>query len=308
MPGPWSRTTTSPSRTRHLDLAARRAPLRRVVEQVRDRALDRRRDAADDRLLELGLERDAGTVPARPLDRVRRRRGRAARPPGRPAPRRRARARRARRSAPSSPSSCSVTSREQLLALAAAAAPRPRASTSMFVRRLVSGVRSSCDASETSWRCARAESSSAASIVLKRRREPRELVAAGGVDPAREVRVSETSSAVCVSRCTGASSGPRDDEAEPGGERDPDRRAIRKSSVLIRSSARVDLLERARDLERDAGTVDRERVARGGASPATSASAKNGSRSPAGDARAPARSTGRSTVARRGADRAAVGA
>ena len=29
------------------------------------------------------------------------------------------------------------------------------ASTSMFVRRLVSGVRSSCEASATSWRCAR---------------------------------------------------------------------------------------------------------------------------------------------------------
>ena len=37
----------------------------------------------------------------------------------------------------------------------------------MFVRRLVNGVRSSWDASETSCRCARADSSRAASIVLK---------------------------------------------------------------------------------------------------------------------------------------------
>ena len=37
----------------------------------------------------------------------------------------------------------------------------------MFVRTLVSGVRSSWDASATSCRCARVDSSSAASIVLK---------------------------------------------------------------------------------------------------------------------------------------------
>ena len=51
----------------------------------------------------------------------------------------------------------------------------PARSTSMFVRRLVTGVRNSCDASATSWRCARTDSSSAArevsrlsSIALKR--------------------------------------------------------------------------------------------------------------------------------------------
>src|SRR5205807_357749 len=52
---------------RDLDLAARRAPLGRVVEQVRDRALDRRGDAVDDRLLEVGRERDAGPVATRRL-------------------------------------------------------------------------------------------------------------------------------------------------------------------------------------------------------------------------------------------------
>ena len=54
-----------------------------------------------------------------------------------------------------------------------------RASTSMFVRRLVSGVRSSCEASATSWRCARAESSSAREHRVEARREPAQLVVAG---------------------------------------------------------------------------------------------------------------------------------
>src|SRR5712691_87378 len=54
----------------HLDLAAGWAPLRRVVEQVRDRALDRRRDASDERLLELGREQHAGAIAARALDGV----------------------------------------------------------------------------------------------------------------------------------------------------------------------------------------------------------------------------------------------
>ncbi len=54
-----------------LDLAAGRAPLGRVVEQVRDRALDRRRDAVDDRLPKVGREGDARPVPACALDGVR---------------------------------------------------------------------------------------------------------------------------------------------------------------------------------------------------------------------------------------------
>ena len=167
MPGPWSRTTSSPSRTVDLDLAARRAPLRGVVEQVRRPRARSSRDAAHERLLELGSERRRRAGCAACARSPRRRRGRAARPPAR----------------------CGwlVAAREldelgderghlvELLADVAraaararpAAARRSRASTSMFVRRLVSGVRSSCDASATSCRCARAESSSAASIVLK---------------------------------------------------------------------------------------------------------------------------------------------
>ena len=47
--------------------------------------------------------------------------------------------------------------------------PSARCSTSMFVRRLASGVRSSCDASATSWRCASTDRSSASRVVLNDR-------------------------------------------------------------------------------------------------------------------------------------------
>ena len=92
----------------------------------------------------------------------------------------------------------------------------------MFVRRLVSGVRSSCEASETSCRCARAESSSAPSIVLNvaARRESSSVPDAS-IRRERS-RVSDTSSAVRVSRWTGASTALDDDEPERGRERDAD--------------------------------------------------------------------------------------
>ena len=51
-PGPWSRTLSTPSRRRDLDGAAGRAPLARVVEQVRDGAADPLGFAADDRRLQ----------------------------------------------------------------------------------------------------------------------------------------------------------------------------------------------------------------------------------------------------------------
>ena len=56
----------------------------------------------------------------------------------------------------------------------------------MFVRRLVSGVRSSCDASDTSCRCAPVDSSSAAEHRVEAG-EPAELVLAARHDALREV-------------------------------------------------------------------------------------------------------------------------
>ena len=60
----------------------------------------------------------------------------------------------------------------------------------MFVRTLVSGVRSSCEASATSWRWARVDSSSAASIVLKLAASRAQLVLAVDVDPLGQVAAS----------------------------------------------------------------------------------------------------------------------
>ena len=60
---------------------------------------------------------------------------------------------------------CSTTSCEELAALRGEQLAL-RESTSRFVRRLVSGVRSSCDASATSWRCAATDRSSASSVEL----------------------------------------------------------------------------------------------------------------------------------------------
>ena len=53
----------------------------------------------------------------------------------------------------------------------------------MLVRRLVSGVRNSWHASATSWRCRRADSSSAPSIALNGRPSRADLVGAADVDP-----------------------------------------------------------------------------------------------------------------------------
>ena len=75
----------------------------------------------------------------------------------------------------------------------------------MFVRRLVSGVRSSCDASATSWLRARVDSSRAPSIVLKLL--ARRLSSSRPSTSIRSERspVSVTVSVASVSRRTGAS-------------------------------------------------------------------------------------------------------
>ena len=186
-----------------LDLAAGRAPLGRVVEQVADGALDRSGHAADDGLLEVGHERDAAAVAAHAVDRLAGHEveadvlGLARRP-------RRGRGRRARRRARSSRRAA-----RRRRPAGARAPPRgiasSRASTSMFVRRLVSGVRSSCEASATKRRWLRAESSSAASMVLKLpARRPSSSVPSSAMRRERS-RVSVTSSVASVSRRTGAS-------------------------------------------------------------------------------------------------------
>ena len=173
MPGPWSRTSRRPSRTRTSTGSGGRGgrvPFARVVEQVRDRAIQTRGSGAHQ--AGLGVEREVhGRPPARAVLRARsprlrpgpggRPRSRSPRPrswTGRPG---RRRARSARAAVPVRP-----RSHERARARASRS---PSASASRLACTLVSGVRSSCEASETSWRWARRERSSAASMVLKLR-------------------------------------------------------------------------------------------------------------------------------------------
>ena len=110
---------------------------------------------------------------------------------------------RSTRSATSSVSSSSWAT-TSVRSRAWSAAPRPpRPSTSRLVRSEVSGVRSSCDASATSRRCARCEASSASSIVLN---APASRDSSSS--PSRSIRrvrsrVRATCSAASVSSATG---------------------------------------------------------------------------------------------------------
>ena len=172
----------------HVDHAAGRAPLGGVVEQVaRRRGPAARGRPARARARARSSKRDArarAAARARPRPR---RAGRAARPPPAAArARRRGRARRGRRRARSAPPAGRRGRRAAGRGRSGSGGP-PRASTSRFVRSDVSGVRSSCEASATSWRCARCERSSASSIVLNEVARRETSSSPCGVDPAREV-------------------------------------------------------------------------------------------------------------------------
>ena len=152
-----------------LDQPARRAPLVRVAEQVRDRAADALGLAADDRRLEVRPEHDrvAGAalgaldqlahdlVDAHVVDDVARL--------GAP----RASSTTSPTSAVSSSSSAMMSARR--LARSSSGSRSASSSTWMLARRLAIGVRSSWLASATRWRCASTECSSASSVALKLR-------------------------------------------------------------------------------------------------------------------------------------------
>ena len=120
-----------------------------------------------------------------------------------------------------------------------------RASTSMLVRRLVSGVRSSCPASATRRRCWAREEASAASIVLKdaasRPISSRRVTSMG----TSRSRVAATCSAAPVSTATGRTA-PREanqartaasSTALPPIRSNRVRMSPRKASVSVRSRA-----------------------------------------------------------------------
>ena len=163
-------------RERDLDRAAFAAPLAGVLEQVPDGPLHpvavrrRRRSARAERS---ATRRSGKRVRARstrvldelvelellPLELARRRWASSSRPAMRPR------------------ISCDSRwrSSSRRLRCSGSSSMSPRR-TSMFVCRLVSGVRSSCEASATKRRCVSSDSSSEASIVLKDAAEARELV------------------------------------------------------------------------------------------------------------------------------------
>ena len=156
IPGPWSRTVSSPSRSA-TSTSRPAGSTCRVVEQVDDRALEPRRAR---RSTVVGSSSSAkatsGRVALRAGSTASRRRarrgGRSSASVGRSSP---------RASSTSSAtsdvisSSCATTSRSRRSRSSGRQPVGRAASTSMFVRRLVSGVRSSCEASATScrWRC-----------------------------------------------------------------------------------------------------------------------------------------------------------
>ena len=132
--------------------------------------------------LELAPPARGGARARRPRGRVRR----GARPRARAAARRRARARSGPR--PASPARSSAPRRRPAAARARrAAAPRTRPAPRCSCAGDVIGVRSSCEASATSWRWAATERSSVSSIALKCCGELADLVVGLDLDPAPEV-------------------------------------------------------------------------------------------------------------------------
>ena len=117
--------------------------------------------------------------------------------------------------------SWATTSCEQLLALVRRQLAALHASTSMFVRRLVSGVRSSCEASWTScrWRCC--ASSSDSSIALKVAASRLSSSLPLDLDPLRSGRASRGRARRSRSGRAPACSAARATR-KPATERDPD--------------------------------------------------------------------------------------
>ena len=131
----------------------------------------------------------------------------------------------------------------------------PAISTSMFVRRLVIGVRSSCEASATSWRCARTDSSSAPRETSSRSIIALKRVASWPTSSSawywmRLVRssVSVMCCAVWATSASGASTRPAGKPPEAGGERDPAGAQQEQDQAQVREDV-ADGGERPRELQ-----------------------------------------------------------
>ena len=203
MPGPWSRTETSPLRTltstvapaglHFAALSTRFVTARRIRERT-PRTLD---SVASTTTRTLGYRKRTASAASAAIS------SRRTSSIGSGASSSRARSMRSATSVESR-SICATRSWSSCVR-SSSSVGCPRSRSSRFVRRLVSGVRSSCDASATSWRCERSDISSAASIPSKlRASRPSSSFARA---PTRRVRsrVRVTSSTVSPRRATGAS-------------------------------------------------------------------------------------------------------
>ena len=180
----------------------------------------------------------------------------------------------------------------------------------MLVRRLVTGVRSSCEASATSWRCACTEASSAliecssaSSIALKLlARRPSSSSPEGLMRPLRSW-VSATCSVACVRRLSGCTAAPATSRPSSAGERDAadDEQREDQAQAASRLSTSVSGWANCTARPLPSGSARTRRWM-----PSTSASRKNGLPPCAASARVRA-STGSDTPCARALDDRALG-
>ena len=121
----------------------------------------------------------------------------------------------------------------------------------MFVRRLVSGVRSSCEASWTSWRWRCAASSSDASIALKVVASRLSSSLPGDVDPLGEVARRAHVLGGLAEPAQRLERGARDEEARGRRDRDPAEGDEEEPELDPRERV-VGGVDRGRDLDREA--------------------------------------------------------
>ena len=123
------------------------------------------------------------------------------------------------------------------------------ASTSMLVRMLAIGVRSSCEASATSWRWAPSELVERLEHLVEAARKRGKLVLAAGLDPAAQVAGRGDLLGRPAQLLDRGDCGPRDEVAEAAAEDDPAHACEREDQREL-AEIGVDLAERARDLDR----------------------------------------------------------
>ena len=170
----------------------------------------------------------------------------------------------------------------------------------MFVRRLVTGVRSSCEASATSWRCACTdassafiERSSASSIALKLlARRPSSSSPTDLMRPLRSC-VSATCSVAWLRRLSGSTAAPATSSPEQRRQRDSAEVQQREDQAQAAEQA-VDFGQRLGELH---GAAFAERLGQHAqVEPLTCASRKNGRAAVLGQLERVRRSTGSDTL------------